>query len=77
MLRISPFYASSSLQEARATVSRLSAHNAHSVGWEMRLVQQMQEKEDMWQERDSECHRTKLAESEAATFMDKCSKTAE
>ena len=30
----------------------------HSLGWDMRLAQQMQEKEDMWQERDSECHRT-------------------
>ena len=55
MSRIAPFYASCSLQEARATVSRLSAHNTRSVGWEMRLAQQMQEKEDMWQERDSEC----------------------
>ena len=60
------------LQEARATVSRLSAHNARSVGWEMRLAQQIQEKEDMRQERDSECHRAKLAESKAAAFVDKC-----
>ena len=44
---------------------------------EMHLAQQMQEKEDMWQERDSECHGTKLTESEAAAFMDRCSKTAE
>ena len=31
----------------------------------------------MWQERDSECHGTKLTKSEAATFVDRCSKTAE
>ena len=40
-------------------------------------MHQMQEKEDMWQERDSECHRTKLTESEVAAFVDKCSKIAE
>ena len=77
MLRIALFYMSCSLQEARATISCLSAHNTHSIGWEMHLTQQMEEKEDMWQERDSKCHRTKLAEPEAATFVNRCLKTAE
>ena len=77
MSRITPFYVSCSLQEASATISHLSAHNTRSIGWEMRLMQQMQEKEAMWQERDSECHRMKLTESEAAAFVDRCSKTAE
>ena len=39
-------------------------------------MQQREEKEDMWQERDSECHRTKLTKLEAAAFMDRCLKTA-
>ena len=77
MSRIALFYTSCSLQEARTTISRLSAHNARSVGWEMHITQQMEEKQDMWQERDSKCHRTKLAEPEVAAFVNRCSKTAE
>lgn len=60
------------LQEARATVKRLSAQQTRSIGWEMRLAQQTQEKEDMRQERDSESHRAKVAESKAVAFVDKC-----
>lgn len=59
------------LQDARAALHRLSAQNTRSVGWEMRLAQQTQEKEDMRQERDSESHRAKLAESKAAAFVEK------
>ena len=60
------------LQEARATVKRLSAQQTRSIGWEMRLAQQTQEKEDMRQERDSESHRAKVAESKAVAFVEKC-----
>ncbi|KAF8497341.1 hypothetical protein JB92DRAFT_3125710 [Gautieria morchelliformis] len=62
------------LQEARATLNRLSAQRTRSIGWEMRLSQQTQEKEDMRQERDSESHRARVAESKAAAFVEKCSK---
>ena len=59
------------LQEARTALHRLSAQHTRSIGWELRLQQQMQEKEDMRQERDSESYRAKLAESKAAAFVEK------
>lgn len=60
------------LQESRATIGRLSAQTARSAGWEMRLAQVTQEREDMRQERDSQAQRARHAESKAAAFVDKC-----
>lgn len=70
------------LQEARSTISRLTAQHARSVGWENRLATLSQEKDDMQQERDGESNRAKLAESRFSAMKDKtgqfplyCSKT--
>ncbi|KAF9461989.1 hypothetical protein BDZ94DRAFT_1262166 [Collybia nuda] len=62
------------LQEARTTISRLTAQHARSVGWETRLSAAILDKDDMQQERDSESHRAKLAESRLAAMRDKAAK---
>lgn len=59
------------LQEARVTISRLTAQHARSLGWEARLATHLQEKDDMQQERDGESNRAKLAESRLAAMKDK------
>lgn len=59
------------LQEARATISRLTANHARSVGLENRLSAALKEKDDMQQERDSESNKAKLAESRFAAMKDK------
>lgn len=61
------------LQDARTTISRLTAHHARSVGWDARLAAAVKERDDMVQERDSESHRAQLAESRLATLKDKTS----
>lgn len=58
------------LQEARTTISRLTANCARSIGLENRLSAALQEKDDMQQERDSELSRAKLAESRLTTMKD-------
>lgn len=62
------------LQEAKITISRLTAHHARSVGWDTRLSSAIKEKEDMQQERDSESQRARLAESRFAALKDKTCK---
>lgn len=62
------------LQDARETISRLTAHHARSIGWDTRLSAAMKEREDMQQERDSETHRARLAESRFAALKDKTNK---
>ncbi|TFK62721.1 hypothetical protein BDN72DRAFT_848377 [Pluteus cervinus] len=62
------------LQEAKTTISRLTAHHARSVGWDSRLHAAMKEKDDMQQERDSESQRARLAESRFAALRDKTAK---
>ncbi|KAF5371188.1 hypothetical protein D9758_004215 [Tetrapyrgos nigripes] len=59
------------LQEARTTISRLSASHAKSVGWETRLSAAMKEKDDMQQERDFESQRARLAESRFAALKER------
>jgi hypothetical protein len=59
------------LQEARTTISRLTASHARSVGWENRLSTALKEKDDIQQERDGESNRAKLAESRLAAMKDK------
>ncbi|KAG5638081.1 hypothetical protein H0H81_001931 [Sphagnurus paluster] len=61
-------------KEARATISRLTAHHARSVGWETRLSTAMRERDDMQQERDGESNRAKLAENRFAAMKDKAAK---
>ena len=62
------------LQEARETISRLTAHNARSMGWDARLTAALKERDDMQQERESESHRARLAESRFAALKDKTNK---
>ncbi|RDB19916.1 hypothetical protein Hypma_012965 [Hypsizygus marmoreus] len=62
------------LQEARSTISRLTAHHARSVGWETRLSTAINERDDMQQERDGESNRAKLAESRLVAMKDKTAK---
>ncbi|KAF5334399.1 hypothetical protein D9611_013522 [Ephemerocybe angulata] len=62
------------LQEARETISRLTANNARSMGWDNRLTAALKERDDMQQERDSESHRARLAESRFAALKDKTNK---
>ncbi len=59
------------LQDARETISRLTAHHARSVGWEARLSGALKERDDMQQERDGETHRARLAESRFAFLKEK------
>lgn len=59
------------LQEAKLTISRLSAHHARSVGWDNRLAAANKERDDMQQERDFESQRARLAESRFAALKDK------
>ncbi|KAF9000224.1 hypothetical protein BDQ17DRAFT_1359844 [Cyathus striatus] len=59
------------LQEARETISRLTAHHVRSVGWDAKLAAVLKEKDDMQQERDSESNRARLAESRFAVLRDK------
>lgn len=62
------------LAEARASVSRLSAHHARAVGLDTRLTAAMRERDDFHQERDSEAQRAKLAESRLAASMERMCK---
>ncbi|KAG2013038.1 hypothetical protein CC2G_009975 [Coprinopsis cinerea AmutBmut pab1-1] len=62
------------LQEARETISRLTAHHARSMGWDARLTAALKERDDMQQERDGESHRARLAESRFAALKDKTAK---
>lgn len=59
------------LQEARDTISRLTAHHARSMGWDTRLTSALKERDDMQQERDGEGHRARLAETKFAALKDK------
>jgi len=61
------------LQDARDTISRLTAHHAKSMGWETRLAACLKERDDMQQERDSETNRARLAESRFAALKDRTS----
>ena len=61
------------LQDAQTTISRLSAHHARSVGWDSKLSSALKERDDMQQERDSESHRARLAESRFAALKDRTS----
>ncbi|KAI0040645.1 hypothetical protein FA95DRAFT_1527426 [Auriscalpium vulgare] len=62
------------LQEVRAVFGKLSAENARSAGWEGRLRQALQERDDYRQERDNESQRARLAEARLVALGEKCSK---
>lgn len=59
------------LEEARTTVSRLSAHQARTVGLDAKLSAVLQESDDIRQERNSQTQRAKLAEARLAALKDR------
>jgi hypothetical protein len=63
------------LEEARDSISRLTAHQARSVGLESRLNAVNQEMGDMKQERDSQAQRAKVAELRIVALNEKLSKS--
>jgi hypothetical protein len=60
------------LQEARTTVTRLSSHHARSLGWEMRLRNVLQERDDLQQERDSLLAKARISDQRTGVLKDKC-----
>ncbi|KAF7971720.1 hypothetical protein HWV62_20087 [Athelia sp. TMB] len=62
------------LEEAQASVARLSAHHARTIGLDTRLMAAMREKDDMQQERDSETQRARIAESRIAALKERTTK---
>ncbi|KAG8218507.1 hypothetical protein J3R82DRAFT_4144 [Butyriboletus roseoflavus] len=62
------------LEEARSTVSRLSAHQARNVGLDTRLSAVLQENDDIRQERDSQTQRAKIAEARLTALKDRTDK---
>ena len=63
------------LEEARASVSRLSAHHARTVGLDARLMTVTREKDDLQQEHDSQAQRAKSAESKMAALTERTCKS--
>ncbi|KAI0306900.1 hypothetical protein B0F90DRAFT_1622869 [Multifurca ochricompacta] len=62
------------LQELRTAFGRLSTEHARAVGWEARLRQAMQERDDFHQERDNEAQKLRAAEAKLVSLGDKCAK---
>ncbi|KAL4264045.1 hypothetical protein AB1N83_005191 [Pleurotus pulmonarius] len=62
------------LEEARATIVRLTVQNAKSLGWDNRLSAAMKERDDLEQERDSEAARAKAAESRITALRQRMAK---
>lgn len=60
------------LQEVRDAVSRLSTEHARSVGWETRMRNLQQERDDLQQERDNEAQRARMTEARLTALNDKC-----
>jgi len=56
----------------RVAFNRLSTEHARSVGWEARLRDALQERDDFHQERDSEAQKLRAAETRLASLSDKC-----
>ncbi|ETW84224.1 hypothetical protein HETIRDRAFT_433142 [Heterobasidion irregulare TC 32-1] len=65
---------SQELQEARVIVGRLSTEHARFVGWDTRVRNLTQEKDDLQQERDNESSRARIAEARLVAMNEKCSK---
>ncbi|KAI6135098.1 hypothetical protein EV401DRAFT_2250204 [Pisolithus croceorrhizus] len=62
------------LEEARSTVSKLTAHHARSVALDAKLSTVLQENDDIRQECDCQAQRAKLAEARLAAFSDRADK---
>lgn len=65
---------SADLQEMRDSFSHLSTEHARSVGWEARLRQATQERDDFRQERDNEAQKLRASEAKLISLGDKCTK---
>jgi DNA repair exonuclease SbcCD ATPase subunit len=63
---------STDLQELRVAFNRLSTEHARAVGWEVRLREALQERDDFHQERDSEAQKLRGAEAKLTSLSDKC-----
>jgi hypothetical protein len=63
---------SADLQEMRDSFSHLSTEHARSVGWEARLRQAMQERDDFHQERDNAAQKLRASEVKSISLDDKC-----
>jgi hypothetical protein len=66
---------SADLQEMRDSFSHLSTEHARSVGWEARLRQATQERDDFRQERDNEAQKLRASEAKLISLGDKCSES--
>ncbi|KAI6100269.1 hypothetical protein F5141DRAFT_327838 [Pisolithus sp. B1] len=62
------------LEEARSTVSKLTAHHARSVALDAKLSTVLQENDDIRQECDCQSQRAKLAEARLAAFSGRADK---
>ena len=62
------------LEETKTDVARLSSQNARAVGLENRLAMTLQEQDDLKQELDSATQRSRLSESRAVSYREKCGK---
>lgn len=62
------------LEEARTSVTRLTAYQARTVGIESRLAATLQENDDLRQEQDSEAQKAKTAEACIAALKDRTDK---
>jgi DNA repair exonuclease SbcCD ATPase subunit len=60
------------LQELRVAFNRLSTEHARAVGWEVRLREALQDRDDFRQERDSEAQKLRGAEARLTSLSDKC-----
>ena len=56
----------------RAAFNRLSTEHARTVGWEARLSEALQERDDFQQERDSEAQKLRGAEARLGSLSDRC-----
>lgn len=63
---------STDLQDLRTAFNRLSTEHARTVGWEARLSEALQERDDFQQERDSEAQRLRGAEARLTSLGDRC-----
>lgn len=60
------------LEDAKATVARLTLNQAKSVGWDVRLNNAMQERDDLKQEVEVERQRSKSADGHIAVLKERC-----
>ena len=56
----------------RAAFNRLSTEHARTAGWEERLSEALQERDDFQQERDSEAQKLRSAEARLGSLSDRC-----